>query len=112
MYRLLLQESLSFSRPSPAHGAPLAPDAPGSPTGQHSTTTQESDGAKQAVDSAGPALKPQIAARHLQAALRVARPSVSKADRALYQRLRDKLLSIRSNIAVSAAAAATEGAPE
>ena len=50
---------------------------------------------------------PQIAARYLEAALRVTRLSVSKADRALYERLRDKLLSIRSNIAVSAAAAAS-----
>lgn len=49
--------------------------------------------------------KPQIDARHLEVALRVTRPSVSKGDRVLYERLRDRLLSIRSNIAVSAAAA-------
>jgi hypothetical protein len=42
--------------------------------------------------------KPQIAARHLEAALRVTRPSVSKADRVLYERLRDKLMSIRCTV--------------
>lgn len=41
---------------------------------------------------------PQITASHLQAALRATRPSVSRSDRAVYERLRDKLLCIRSHI--------------
>lgn len=39
-----------------------------------------------------------VAARHFAAALRGVRPSVSRADRALYERLRDKLVASRSHI--------------
>eukprot|EP00892_Ulva_mutabilis_P001467 jgi/Ulvmu1/11320/UM074_0035.1 len=61
-------------------------------------------------EQAGAAPAAAVAARHFQAALLRVRPSVSRADRTLYARLRDKLVASRSHIApdtppVAAAAA-------
>lgn len=60
------------------------------------------------LDRGSPSGAPKICARHLEAALSVTRPSVSAAQRALYERRRDKLL-MRSNVTVASTAADTGG---
>jgi hypothetical protein len=68
-------------------------------------------------DSNGDHGAPCIAMRHLQAASRRVRPSVSRRDAARYERLRDRLHASRLHHEVAAAApsgadyAATEGTP-
>lgn len=114
---MLVQESISFSQlatssrtHAPLEQSVVAHKAAGTDSAQDVTPSNTLEASQLVKDALAEALrKPQISARHLEAALRVTRPSVSKADRSLYERLRDKLLSIRSNISVSAATVATVG---
>lgn len=60
---------------------------------------------------AGAAAAVSVAARHFATALRCVRPSVSRADRVLYERLRDKLVASRSHIAPDAPPGPAAAAP-
>lgn len=61
--------------------------------------------------AAGTAAAVAVAARHFATALRCVRPSVSRADRVLYERLRDKLVASRSHIAPDVPPGAVPVAP-
>lgn len=68
---------------------------------KHAVRAQRPDRRARVQESlaAGAGAAVAVAARHFGAALRCVRPSVSRADRVLYERLRDKLVASRSHIA-------------